>query len=447
MNHEYFTDAVDPLIRPKSSSRLLGRKQSANDTKSKEPTETAPQRTSWFRKSLIGRDSAPAVPQYSSNPQLMSPGPSPVQQQQPPEPKPRPQASKRATWASGPTPNLAPMPILPSIRPISPLSNAVTARGRNSPPAEPQPEPAAAIAPKKIGRQLSLASHGNHYGDLNAERALHGLSSPTSQKEGFFSHLRKRARRLSGRHQAIVTSPREENVLMGQGPSASNRSSMLVDPLEAPKKNSFMELDNAMHNVRYGESPISSPPPHVDVQTAPPAVVKRSSSLRHGADENQAAAPVSNRTRRTMYLSSHPAHRYETPDEEEELLDEALNGAHRAARGLDHDQSLATKDLNRSQPLHHSMSVGSMINPYPTPSPSAKRSGVIFGNGPMEKPAPMEVRHGVHLPYKPTTPVAMPVKSHQNDGTTVMWPTPPYEENEWAAAASASIFAAGSMWR
>src|SRR5436190_21987821 len=67
LNHEYFTDAVDPL-RPKSSaSRLLGRKQSDRSFKSsKEPGETPPLSTkaSWFRRSLIGRESpAPVLEQ------------------------------------------------------------------------------------------------------------------------------------------------------------------------------------------------------------------------------------------------------------------------------------------------------------------------------------------------------------------------------------------------
>src|SRR5271168_2913736 len=68
LDHEFFADAVDPL-RPKSSSRLLGRKQSDLSFKSKESADppTVSLRPSWFRRSLVARDSAPAVPQHVPN--------------------------------------------------------------------------------------------------------------------------------------------------------------------------------------------------------------------------------------------------------------------------------------------------------------------------------------------------------------------------------------------
>ena len=469
LNHDYFADAVDPL-RPKSSGRLLNRKHSGFESKSKEHTE-APQlstRASWFRKSLIGRDSTPVVaPQQQQNTQLLSPRPSPVHNhttQSPPvvASKARPNANKRATWASGTTPTVgAPMPVLPSIRPVSPLSTSVTVQAQNSTINESEHKPIVTHTPepekKKMGRQLSLASHGNHYNDLPSS-GVSGLASPTSgQKESFFSHLRKRARRLSGRNQAPA-SPRYEDIEASAGhvPFASNRSSMQVEPVpeEVTRTDASGFTQVWLPSVQHIETNAYAPQQSYaqvsrqnSASVAPTSAPKRTSSLsnRHslGAlDESATTAapgPVSSRTRRALHLSSHPSYKYETPDEEDELLDEALHGVQRAAGALDRSYKvqedpsrhvLSTKDLNK-QSLHHSQSVGSITNPYPTPSPSAKRNGMLFNQTLMPEPA---------------TPINI-VRNRPKENHTVMWPTPPYEENEWAASAAASIFAAGSAYR
>ena len=481
MNHEYFGDAVDPL-RPKSSMpRLLQRKHSMYDSKSPKETMESPlasSRTSWFRKSLISRESAPAVPQHISSPQIVSQHPPPIHSHTLPptvvSPKARPNPAKRATWANGSTPSIgAPMPILPSIRPISPLSNAVTAQARSTMMTDGTNHGskintiAEEKGSKKIGRQLSVASHGNHYADINrqdAERSLNGnggLSSPTSgQKEGFFSHLRKRARRLSGRHQ-IPPSPKYDDIEANAGcaPWQSNRSSVAFDPnvgLEAVPKNDFTELGKALHNVRYSldtSSQATLSPSYLSnrlspINAAPSPTPKRHSSLGqlqspHSIDENQplsgGLAPISSRTRRALQLSTHPAHRYETPDEEEELLDEALHATQRAVRGMEKrsktdfnlgGNGLVSGDMN-PLPLLHSASNGAIPNPYPTPSPSAKRNGILFTHALMDEPA---------------TPLNIG-RSRPKDDQSTMWPTPPYEENEWAASAAASIFAASSAYR
>jgi meiosis induction protein kinase IME2/SME1 len=68
---------------------------------------------------------------------------------------------------------------------------------------------------------------------------------------------------------------------------------------------------------------------------------------------------------------------------------------------------------------------------YPTPSPSAKKNGVQFNQG-----------------YGNVTPsVTIAKKRPEHEHAPSHWPTPPYEENEWASAAAASIFAAGSIYR
>ena len=178
--HEYFQDAFDPLRLKSSSSRLLGRKQS--DISSKDSPDASPSITSktssWLRRSLVARESAPAVPQHSQA-RPISPRPTPVHSNSvdvTSAAKPRPNATKRATWTNGVPSNGAPIPILPSIRPVSPLSDAVTARASHR-AAEGDDK-----AAKKIGRQLSVASHGNHYADIHRQEAERALNGQTDRK-------------------------------------------------------------------------------------------------------------------------------------------------------------------------------------------------------------------------------------------------------------------------
>jgi meiosis induction protein kinase IME2/SME1 len=462
LDHEFFADAIDPL-RPKSSaSRLLGRKQSDLSFKSaKDSHETPPttSKPSWFRRSLIARDSAPAVPLHDASARSMQ---KPSAMDLKTSNNARPAANKRATWTNGVLPaGGAPMPILPSIRPISPLPNAVTAEAssRITCPEDMKPKVTTETADeksKKIGRQLSVNSHGNHYADLHrqeAERSLNGggplMSPPYGQKESFFSHLRKRARRLSGRHG--FTSPSGDDVEANAGaPQWSNRSSMVVDSIlmESSTQNDFTDLDRALQNVRYslerprvandGAQPYPNGPQNI---YSNPSILKRQHSTPQvpaalSAENTVSLTPVSARTRRALQMATHPVHQYETPEEEDELLDEVLNSTHRATRRLDHHQqtneqrqrvALKQKGDNRqTQPFFsHNLATP---DSYPTPSPSAKRDGVLFG------------QQGV----TPLQPLPITKKRTENEHLISLWPTPPYEENEWAAAATASIFATAS---
>ena len=470
MKHEYFADAVDPL-RPKSStSRLLGRKQH-NENKPQRDSGDGPQlssKPSWFRKSIISKDNAPAVPMHDSSRQLVSPRPTPIHANTVAETtttasKPRPFASKRATWTNSTIPAAgAPMPILPSIRPISPLSDAVTAQASMRPI---EPVQASSIAAtdqknsKKIGRQLSVTSNGNHYADNHrqeAERALNGtrdITSPGgSQKEGFFSHLRKRARRLSGRPQGPTVSDIEANA--GCGPWQTNRGSMtidagmIVDPIFKNEMNPG-ELEKVLQSPGQlvDSSPSSSiPPSHKsnqgyvgsNLQSVPqrhPSIGKP--RLGEGSTTS-GVTPISNRTRRALQQSTNPSQMYETPDEQDELLHEALHSASRASKGMDRWNqpgesqriAMAHKDVNQ-QPLKYSPVEPTSSNPYPTPSPSAKRDSALYRENLMAEPAtPLNINR-----MRPKEDIAP------------KWPTPPYEENEWAAAAAASIFAAGSIYQ
>lgn len=428
--HDYFHDAVDPM-RPKSSaSKILGRKQSdlGRNGKDHGGASQITSKPSWFRKSLIGRSEGPDPAAAANISPAHGPRPMPVQASstgEVPSAKAKVPAAKRSTWTNGLS-TAAPMPILPTIRPISPLSDAVTARANNG-QVEGKQEKS-----KKIGRQLSVASSTNNYAELHrqqAERALNGetglASPPSGQKESFFSHLRKRARRFSGRHQTPV-SPAHEDVeaQVGCGPFQSNRSSMIIDQHNGPvpKAEVYESLDKALRDVQSNldsRSPV--PPTH---QLTSNSKLKRHHSLPHqqarSVDNLIGAArggPISSRTRRAQ--AAHGVQQYDIPDEEDELLDEALTSAHRAMRRMD----------GTSKPLRQSASNLGLASPhpYPSPSPSATGSQVLYGEG-----------------HEALTPRPLDL-SKKSDGQ-YKWPTPPYEGSEWGASASASIWAAGNRF-
>lgn len=450
MDHEFFTDAVDPL-RPKSSSRLLGRKHSDLSFRSKEATETPTitSKPSWFRRSLIARESAPAVPQQT-----------PETKATPQEPENlvsrlRPQANKRATWTNGTnSTGAAPMPILPSIRPISPLPNAVTAQGNSTSVSqvESKHDPKQVDEKsKKIGRQLSVNSNGNHYADVHrqeAERALNAnsglVSPPSGHKESFFSHLRKRARRFSGRHGLASPSGDDVEANAANVPW-SNRSSLMVDNVIPENNNDFSDLDQILQNVRYSLDR-AEPETETHYRKSSTEAASNQGSLKrtHSVPRSQGSrssenltnipAPTNNRSRRPIAINQ-----YETPEEADELLDEALRSAHRAARRLDqnghskdrsHRNVLTQKDYNR-QSLSQIQSNPGLNGAYLTPSPSAKRNGVQFHSNNTASAEPLHITK----------------KRNEHEHAPPHWPTPPYEENEWASVAANSIMAAGQVYR
>ena len=484
MSHEYFSDAVDPL-RPKSSTRLLGRKHSTIEPKSNRDPNEVPSLTSkpsWFKKSLITRESAPAVPQHPSKSRTISPpsaaerlkvGPAHTPETTPTA-KPRPSAAKRATWTNGMTPVVgAPMPILPSIRPISPFSDSVTAQAHRRTSNQGIGKIVESTAhesnkaSKKVGRQLSIASHGNHYADSHrsdAERASNGnresMSPNGYQKEGFFSHLRKRARRLSGRPQAPL-SPNSDDLeaTAGCGPWPSNRSSMILDStmIETSIKKTQADGEKTVQHVRHGvevtpSAGASHPPKIAGAYVAGNG--STGSERHHGVTPGQAPrtlepssalnaanGPVSSRTRRALHMSTQPVQMYETPDEQDELRHDAVDRSAVDATGGGMGQCKGVEDDKCCHvPIHHdktrypsqpAVNNPAMSNPYPTPSPSAKRNGVLFNSS---------------LAIEPATPLNIPTVVGKEE-LHPKWPTPPYEENEWAAAAAASIFAASSAFQ
>ncbi|KAI9792399.1 MAG: hypothetical protein M1816_002283 [Peltula sp. TS41687] len=481
LKHEFFADAVDPL-RPKSAaSRLLGRKHSDLSHKSKDGPDgarTLNSKPSWFRRSIIGRDALPAASQQTTTENKpASPRPTPAQSttvnNPPTQAKSRPAVEKRLTWTNGLSGSHgAPMPILPTIRPISPLSDAVTAQanGRsvkdNSSGAKDDGGRRRIVleekAVKKIGRQLSVASHGNHYADLHrqeAERALNGntglVSPPNGQKESFFSHLRKRARRLSGRNQLGVgpaTDDVEANA--GCGPWSSNRSSMAVDQTpaimqtldQAESREAEKGFPSASSGHGHGQNSAKSKGPAAGESSAskvvrPLAKEHLLQSIDNSSVSSHVGGPVSSRTRRALQKSAQAVPRYETPDEAEELLNDIIHTAHAAVRNLEKKTETGREKSQKpkayadpsQQPLRNRGRDAGRSHPYPTPSPSASHDNGYFGQTQnMAQVSPIDIKKN---PYP------------SQDTSVSKWPTPPYEENEWAAAAAASIYAAGAAYR
>lgn len=435
LQHEYFRDAVDPL-RPKSSSRLLGRKQSAISTQEsiKEAPESTPSMTSktssWFRRSLITREiSAPAVPQHA--PAVQQPTKVPTPLHSTPDPSNRlsvrPNASKRATWTHGLSSNAAPIPILPSIRPVSPLSDAVTAQATVQRSHE--------VNGKKAGSQLSVASQ--QYADIHrqeAEKALNGrqsgLTSPTSsQKEGFFSHLRKRARRFSGRYHTPISPNDDIESNAGTGQWSGRQSGNFLGALPSIPNDSvtFAELDKALKNVRSSIDYPKDPARVASSQNLRPA--GNSMLKRHHSTGSKDPHPQSIRHVKATHKNSHQNLQYETPDEEDELLHESLMSARNAVQSLSSQVSPSWNGSGSLQPTKNSQQFHQM---YLTPSPSANRNSINYG-------------HTDYIPHSKPMDITKP--RQMVDNIQPKWPTPPYEDNEWASSAAASILAAQSVYR
>ncbi len=202
---------------------------------------------------------------------------------------------------------------------------------------------------------------------------------------------------------------------------------MVIDggPPPPVAKDSYEPLDKALREVREnvdaGQTPPAVPAHHY--QTMSSSNLKRHHSLPHNQHRSadnlvivaRGTGPISSRTRRAQ--ATQGMYPYDAPDEEDELLDEMLNSTHRAMNRLERDGKPS---------LRQSASNIGISNPYPTPSPSASGRAVLFGDGSEAlTPKPLDLNK----------------KSAERK-----WPTPPYEESEWAAAASASIWAASNRF-
>lgn len=374
IQHEYFKDAVDPLLpRTSTPSRIVKKTSELTMKPSRDSmTDSIPtleKKGSWFRKSFM------VSPPPTTNPET------------------RPRPEKRSTWhapkvssGDGQVNNGAPMMILPSIRPVSPLSDAVSvqaARGENGTSSSKERRSKEEKAVKKIGRQLSVASKKSHENDgytngvQQAVDKLNGnvpgggsLTSPVGRGESFFSHLRKRARRLSSRTSGLPPSPEDDDLETGVGcgmwgakDSGSNRSSMLVDsPGDVSGiDKAIKEVDAALvdSNGVYRSNSANmrrnlSFPPTPNASRAGETVVN-----------GVAQTPTFPRTRRSVRNTKQ---RYETPDEQDEIADEVLAAA---SCGYSSRQTSQTYEAPTHKSSNKDLGHVSATNGYPTPSTQA----------------------------------------------------------------------------
>lgn len=371
LQHEFFRDAVDPLMpRAVTPSRLsmISKKsgelsmKASRDSMIDDSRPTLDKKPSWFRKSFIGgRSDGVLSPPPTNNPEQSL----------------KQRIEKRSTWHA-PKPaqvgaNGAPIMILPSIKPVSPLSDTVSvqaAKGAGAPE----------TMVKKLGRQLSVASTKSQDPHYNAAMQqtvdkLNGnvpgaMVSPTYAKEGFMSHWRKRVRRLSGRAGGLPPSPNDDDLEAGVGcvpwggapkepASARNSISMIND---TPGNSSGFDKAISEVNGALGDdvSPSASAPP-IRRNISFPPTPNASRAGEAAISSNPNPAPNFPKTRRSCRNNRQ---RYETPDENDELCDEVLA----AASGYASRRTSAAYDVPTRQKSNRSLRQSMPIG-YPTPSP------------------------------------------------------------------------------
>jgi len=460
MAHEYFADAHDPL-RSTASKRLSRVHMSSHDAV--EPQQTATNKTTaWLRRSLNARDlidnhrqQQPQPQQYHPQQQQQQPQQHQQQhqhQQQPhsrtirPAPpigqghslesaivlnKPRGTSIKTSAMGS----------IQSELCSNSPSSSTNNLDSRTQSKASTHPEQSR----NRLVRQLSGNSHANHYLEQHGQEAEKMISvgtvTPTTPlnttKESFFSHLRKKARRISGRYHS-PPSPRAVDVDMNDSvqwdasSAAASPTDILPDPDTPSKDSGFAELDKVLETVRDGLEKPSVTPPKQPHRTSSFSSLFRTSPFSKSKD--QTSTDMNDKNRKTIRHILAQDKRYDVPAEADELLNEALKSANHVAHKL--DTQLPVKTPERSQISVQDMTPDASPTAkltYLTPSPSYENNAVHFG-----------VAQNVAM-SKMMKPSVSVITSHQQ-----RWPTPPAEtdmEHAWAASASASICAVSNAWR
>ncbi|EPS45270.1 hypothetical protein H072_730 [Dactylellina haptotyla CBS 200.50] len=447
--HEYFIGAVDPLkpkVVPQVQTRNLRSRQSELARPSMEQVvQPAPQpvlntKQSWFRKSFAGTNTS-SVFQITSTPTDIKTTPKVSQQEIPAPTSVRQPAEKRSTWHGLRGSGAAPIPILPTIRPITPLSDTVHAQATSN---YHDTDIAAKHLTfdektgKKIGRQLSTNSqqqytnpaHAAALSSLTGQNGSRGVMSPPGTKEGIFSHFRKRVRRLSGRTSIPVSPADDIEAQVGCGPWSSNRSSMVIDQISSPTGTASGDFKEASReyapvqvseipsvaglggNNRHSRSQLISPPPSMNSQ------IKRNPSYPPRVEPQQLQSQNS-KARRQMVRNS--TIRYETPDEEEELLDEALISAARVIRRLERGSPVISQQgtPERAAPPHG----------YPTPPSHKQQKPVlqVVSMNPRSDATKGRKRSGQ--------------RNSEDDSPIPKWNSPLLDSGNWAASAAASAYA------
>ena len=212
---------------------------------------------------------------------------------------------------------------------------------------------------------------------------------------------------------------------------------MIIDsPANPPPSNSIAELDKALASVRQSlEASSQATGIPANTVSSPRGLNNPTLKRQHSVprqEQRSTEVPAFGLFGRTRSTKKHqPSLNYETPDEEDELLDEALSSAHKAAKRLDshaQQQQQQTKHPRNYPPVPQVPSHPPLSLSYLTPSPSADRNGGGYDYLSATKPVD----------------ILKPKGSYNNLAT--QWPTPP-SDGEWAASAAASIIAAGAAYR
>ena len=135
-------------------------------------------------------------------------------------------------------------------------------------------------------------------------------------------------------------------------------------------------------------------------------------------------APIATRARRGK-----PGPRYDTPDENDELLHEEVAAHAEVVRRLNQRsiiQSTSITPTRREQPqLRHQGSNLSITN-----------DGVVYRTAGYPTPSPQQYRHSAFPGYIGSRAVDVSKGRRKDDVQQPKWPTPPYEDqdHEWVSA-------------
>jgi len=458
---------------------MLARKQQDADAgvplDASELVQTAGVRsTSWFRRSLVVKDSTTNMQQQqqqqTQQQQITRPDParmSPVRAEpsvQIAVSKTRPLATKRATWSIGSSQYGAPMPFLPNIKPVSPIQNTVHAQALES-FSSPNKEESAATLTRQLSMLSQQKTNTSELHQNENERALRAKSSrpnlvsPTQTKESFFSHIRKRTRRWSGKP-GMPTTPHGDDLEASAAGHATwhapaqNHAQDLQAAMVPPSQTDFGDIDNALRGIQCRMSPTkASPVRNLNHQASTPILHRQPSRILNQEEQPQgmvsplrlgSAASSLRANQRAMQRPGFFTQRRRAPSNQVETiatLDQALGSASAAMAHLDQqrrqyspERYAPTVARRTSRPnLRPSAStIGMRSGPYPTPSPSTRHES----DGYADWTKPMDIRANTSQTGHP-------------------FPTPPYDESAlaaryedpWAAAAAVAIAEAGQVWR
>jgi meiosis induction protein kinase IME2/SME1 len=206
----------------------------------------------------------------------------------------------------------------------------------------------------------------------------------------------------------------------------------------------FSDLDKALQSVRTS----IDLPHNSTIKVVSHPYGGNSMLKRHHSSGSREPSQHGLRQRAAGRQQSQSNLQYETPDEEDELLDEALNVARNAAQKLhvplnwqpspprqqqwrspspldQRAPHMAVQPQQQQTQQQQPMPPQQFHSTYLTPAPSANRSSVLHG----------------HTDYMfHTKPLDILKPRHAQEPVPPKWPTPPYDESDWGSAVQASLF-------